>query len=210
MIDLVQGTEAWKFARLGRVTASRVADVIAKTKTSGYSTSRANYAAELICERLTQTPAEGYVNDAMRWGTEKEPEARALYEFRTDAEIVQVGLVRHPSIDMAAASPDGLVGDVGLIEIKAPLTATHIDTLISGSIPGRHETQMLWQMACTGRSWCDYVSYDPRLPSDMRMFVKRLHRDDARVAELETEVRTFLAELDAKIAQLQAAVRKAA
>lgn len=210
MEEIIQGSPAWHALRLGKVTASRVADLTAKTKTSGYSTSRANYAAELLCERLTGNPTDTYVNDAMRWGTEKEPEARSLYELMTEAEIEQVGFVDHPRIAMTGASPDGLVGDVGLIEIKCPLTATHIDTLISGSIPGRHETQMLWQMACTGRSWCDYVSYDPRLPADMRLFVKRLHRDDDRVSFLEAEVEVFLRELSAKIAQLQAAVRKAA
>jgi putative phage-type endonuclease len=209
-IALVQGSDEWKAARLGRVTASRVADICTKTKTGGHSTSRANYAAELICERLTGVAAEGFTNAAMAWGTEKEPEARALYQFRTDADVTEVGFVPHPEIAMSGASPDGMVGDVGLIEIKCPLTATHIETLIGGSIPGKYETQMLWQMACTGRAWTDYVSYDPRLPGDMRLFVKRLHRDDARVAELEAEVRTFLAELDAKIAQLQAAVRRAA
>lgn len=201
MTDFEQGSADWFAIRCGRVTASRVADVIAKTK-SGYSASRANYAAQLIAERLTGDVAESYSNAAMQWGTEQEPEARLAYEFRTDAEVEQIAFVDHPTIAMSGASPDGLVGAVGLVEIKCPNTATHIETLRGQSIPGKYETQMLWQMACTGRQWCDFVSFDPRLPENMRLFVKRLERDDARIAELEVEVTTFLTEIDATVAEL--------
>ncbi|KKB80817.1 exonuclease [Devosia soli] len=201
MSDFEQGSADWFAARLGKVTASRVADVIAKTKT-GYSTSRANYAAQLIAERLTGTVAESYSNAAMQWGTEQEPEARLAYEFGHDADVVQVAFVEHPTIGMSGASPDGLIGDDGLVEIKCPITATHLDTLRDEKIPGKYETQMLWQMACTGRQWCDFVSFDPRLPENMRLFVKRLHRDDARIAELEAEVSEFLTEIDATVAEL--------
>lgn len=196
-----QRSDEWFAARLGKVTASRVADVVAKTK-SGYSTSRANYMAELVAERLTGVKAEGYTNAAIQWGTDQEPEARLAYEFRTDAAIEEIGFVAHPTIDMSGASPDALVGLDGLAEIKCPLTATHIETLLTGVIPARYETQMLWQMACTGRSWCDYVSFDPRLPEEMRLFVKRFPRDAARIAELEEEVRTFLFELDTTVKRL--------
>ena len=189
-----QGTDAWKAQRVGKVTASRVSDVIAKTKT-GYSTSRTNYAAQLVCERLTGAAAENYTNAAMAWGTEKEPEARAAYEFMRNVDVAPAGFVDHPSIEESGASPDGYVGEDGLIEIKAPLTATHIDTLLSGKIPDKYVVQMLWQMACTGRQWCDYVSFDPRLPAHLQLFVKRLHRNDPRIEELEGEVKGFLVEV---------------
>lgn len=205
-----QGSDSWKFIRIGRVTASRVADVIAKTK-SGPSASRANYLAELICERLTGQAQEGFTNAAMQWGVDHEPNARAAYEFMRDVEVQQVGFIHHPSIDMSGASPDGLVGDDGLIEIKCPNTATHVETLLSESIPAKYQTQMLWQMACDpARQWCDFVSYDPRLPLDMQLFVKRFSRDVQKIAEIEGEVKAFLAELDAKIAALTAKVRAAA
>lgn len=201
MQDIVQGSEAWFAIRCGKVTASRVADIAAKTK-SGYSTSRANYMAELIAERLTGEAAQSFTNAAMLWGTEKEPDARAAYEFRTDASVVQVGFVQHPVIAMTGASPDGLVGDDGLVEIKCPNTATHLDTLLGQPVPSKYETQMQWQMACTGRKWCDFSSFDPRLPESMSLFVARIERDDKRIAELETEVKAFLSELSAKITEL--------
>lgn len=207
--EIIQGSQEWFSARLGRVTASRVADVIAKTKT-GPSASRSNYMAELIAERLTGTTGERFTNAAMAWGTDNEEPARELYGFMTGVEVETIGFVDHPTIAMTGASPDGLVGSDGLVEIKAPNTATHIETLISGTIPGKYQTQMLWQMACTGRTWCDFASYDPRLPADMRLFVKRLERDDDRIAELEREVAAFLAETSAKIEALRAAVMREA
>lgn len=198
-----QGSPEWHALRRGKVTASRVADVIAKTK-SGPAASRANYMADLLCERLTDETQPGFMNDAMRWGVEKEPEARAAYAFHHDADIEQVAFVDHPRISMAGASPDGLVGDEGLVEIKCPNTATHLDTLSSGRPAGKYVTQMQWQMACTGRAWCDFVSYDPRLPEALRLFVCRIERDDAQIEQMEAEVVAFLSELDARIADLQA------
>lgn len=200
-IDLVQGTDEWLAIRLGRVTASRVADVIARTKT-GPSASRANYMAELVAERLTGARGETFTNASMAWGTDNEAEARLAYEFRTDATVDQVGFIPHPSIEMSGASPDGLVGADGLVEIKCPNTATHIETLLTGVIPGKYETQMLWQMACTGRAWCDFASFDPRLPEEMRLFVKRFDRDDKRIAEMEEHVREFLFDLDTTVRRL--------
>lgn len=205
--EIIQGSDEWKQARLGRVTASRVADVIAKTK-SGYSASRANYMAELIAERLTGVPADKYTNAAMAWGTATEDEARAAYEFRSGVVVETVGFLAHPSLAMCGASPDGLVGDDGLVEIKCPNTATHIDTLLNGSIPAKYVTQMLWQMECAGRAWCDFVSYDPRLPGAMSLFVKRLERDDERLSEITKEVEAFLGELADKEAQLRAKFQK--
>ncbi|MDE3771554.1 YqaJ viral recombinase family protein [Sinorhizobium meliloti] len=202
MDNIVQGTAEWHSLRLGKVTASRVADVIAKTKT-GYSASRANYAAQLVTERLTGLPTEGFTNAAMQWGTDMEPEARAAYEFYRAEEVEQIAFVPHPTIGDAGASPDGQVGPDGLVEIKCPNTATHIETLIGRAVPSKHVTQMQWQMACTGRKWCDFVSFDPRMPESMRFFCQRVHRDDAMIAELEREVIIFLNEVRAKVAELR-------
>lgn len=196
-----QGTPEWFAARLGNVTASRVADVIAKTK-SGYSASRENYMAQLICERMTNTVAELYSNAAMQWGTETEPLARAAYESYADVLVDEVGYIANPWIKRAGASPDGLVGKWGLIEIKCPNTATHIETLLSETVPTKYITQMQWQMACTGRVWCDFVSFDPRLPDGLQLFVKRVERDAEYIAMLEQEVIKFLTELDEKIFKL--------
>jgi putative phage-type endonuclease len=207
LANIIQGTDEWHKARLGRVTASRVCDVVARTKT-GWGASRANYMAELIAERLTGVPASSYTNAAMMWGTEREPDARAAYASQTFDDIREVGFVVHPTIGMAGASPDGLVGGDGLIEIKCPNTSTHIDTLLGQTIPAKYETQMLWQMACTGRAWCDFISFDPRLPENMRLFVKRLERDDKRISELEETVCEFLAELGAKVNALRALYEK--
>jgi putative phage-type endonuclease len=200
--ELIQGSPEWKAARCGSLGASRLADAVARTKT-GYGASRANLMAELLVERLTGLPTEGYTNAAMQWGTEKEPEARTAYEFRADVDVAQVGIIKHPTIAGTHASPDGLVGDDGMIEIKAPNTATHVETLLDGEIAGKYIIQMQWQMCCSGRQWCDFVSFDPRMPESMSLFVKRVLRDEARITELEAEVRKFLAELDAKVSELR-------
>ena len=202
MIEMMdQGSDEWFAIRIGKVTASRVADIIAKTK-SGYSTSRDNYMAQLVCERLTNQKGESFTNAAMQHGTETEPLARAAYEALKDVLVDEVGFVPHPSIKMAGASPDGLVGDDGLIEIKCPNTATHIDTLLSESVPTKYFTQMQFQMACTGREWCDFVSFDNRLPEELQLFVKRVPRDDVYIRLIEAEIVQFIAELDDKINKL--------
>jgi putative phage-type endonuclease len=202
MIEMMdQGTEEWFTIRIGKVTASRVADVIAKTKT-GYSATRDNYMAQLVCERLTGQKGESFSNAAMQHGTDTEPLARAAYEALKDVLVDEVGFVPHPTIIMAGASPDGLVGEDGLIEIKCPNTATHIETLLSQSVPGKYNTQMQFQMACTGRQWCDFVSFDNRLPEELQLFVKRVPRDNEFIKQMEDEVVKFLNELDIKIAQL--------
>ena len=196
-----QRSPEWFAARLGKVTASRVADVIAKTK-SGYSASRANYMAELVCERLTGKSGDYFQNAAMVWGTETEPMARSAYEAHSGNLVTETGLVLHASITNAAASPDGMIDEDGLVEIKCPNTSTHIDTLLDEKVPSKYVTQIMWQMACTGRQWCDFVSYDPRMPEHMHIFVKRIERDDNIIVELEREVEKFLSELDEKIATL--------
>ena len=196
-----QGTEQWFASRLGKVTASRVKDVIAKTKT-GYSTSRKNYALELALERITGNRQEGYTNGAMQRGTDMEPIARAAYEALTGEIVEEVGLIDHPAIDMSGASPDGLVGKEGLIEIKVPNSATHLEVLTSKRADPQYMPQMQWQMACTGRRWVDFVSFDDRFPEHLRLFVHRVNRDDAFIADLEAEVASFLKEVDGLIEQI--------
>lgn len=201
---MIQGSDEWKAARLGRLTASRVADATDLLKSGKPGAKRTTYLGELIAERLTGLGVEKYQNDLMRWGSAQEPEARAMYEFFNGVEVETIGFVEHPSIDMAGASPDGLVGSDGLIEIKCPSTSTHVDTLLSQAIPEEYLKQIDWQMACTGRRWCDFVSYDPRLPPHMAMFVCRRMRDDAAIAALETDARAFLAEVGDKVTALHA------
>jgi len=201
MNEVEQRSPEWFASRLGKVTASRVADVIAKTK-SGYSASRDNYMAQLICERLTGQQGESFTNAAMTWGTETEPLARSAFEAYADVMVEEVGFVPHPSIEMSGASPDGLVGLVDMLEIKCPNTATHIDTLLTQTVPGKYITQMQWQMVCCKRQWCSFVSFDPRLPQDLQLFVKRVEFDPEYVAMLEKEVIQFLAELDDKVNKL--------
>ena len=201
MSEIVQGSAEWFAERLGKVTASRVADVVAKTR-NGWGASRANYEAQLIAERLTGVVAESYTNQAMQWGIDTEPQARAAYEFLHDVEVVEVGFVQHPTILNSGASPDGLIGNDGLIEIKSPNTATHIATLLDSKIPEKYVKQMLWQMACTQRKWCDFVSFDPRLPHEMQLFVSRMDRDEKRISELEDNVAQFLQQVDLKTKEL--------
>ena len=198
-----QGSEEWRQARLGCVTASRVADVIARTKTD-WGASRKNYAAELIVERLTGVPTEGYTNAAMQFGLDNEAQARAAYSFCYDADVIEVGFIPHPTIPISGCSPDGLIGTDGLVEIKVPNSATHIETLLGSEIPDKYIVQMQFQMACTGAKWADFVSFDPRMPARLSLYVKRIQRDDKRIAELEALVKDFLAELDAKLAALNA------
>lgn len=199
--ELIQGSVEWRMARVGSLGASRLHEAIAKTKT-GYGASRANLMAELICERLTGVPTEKFVTQAMQYGTEMEPEARREYEFLHGVTVRQVGLIRHPTIRHTHASPDGLVNDDGMIEIKVPQPAQQLETLLTQKIPDKYVVQMLWQMMCCDRQWTDYVSYNPSLPEHMRLFIKRLHRDDERITELETEVERFLSEIDAKLSEL--------
>lgn len=196
-----QRTEEWHEQRLGKVTASRVADAVAKTKT-GWGAARGTYLIQLVVERLTGEPVSRFTSAAMEWGTAVEPEARAAYGLFKNCQVAEVGFVDHPTISMSGASPDGLVGGDGLVEVKCPNTATHIDTLLGEPIDPKYLKQMQWQMACTGRKWCDFVSFDPRLPEDLQLHIQRVVRDDAAIKILEDDVRVFLAEVDAKIEAL--------
>lgn len=198
-----QRTDEWFAARLGKVTASRVADVMARTKT-GYSTSRENYMAQLICERLTGQKQESFSNAAMDWGTQTEPLARAAYEIHRNVLVDEVGLIDHPFLPMCGASPDGLIDIDGMLEIKCPNTATHFDTLLADKMPAKYMPQVQWQMACANRLWVDFVSFDPRAPEGLQLFITRIERDDKYILEMEAEVNKFLDELDQKIIQLEA------
>lgn len=201
-----QGTPEWFAERLGKVTASRVSDVLAKIKT-GEAAARSNYRAELVAQRLTGYMEEGFTNAAMQHGNEYEKFARAQYEIKKDVMVDEIGFVSHPVIEWAGASPDGLIGDDGLIEIKCPNTATHIDYMLAGKAPSKYIPQMVWQLACTGRKWCDFVSFDPRMPEEMQLFIVRFDRNDEQIAETEAEVRKFLTEVESTISKLRAIVR---
>jgi putative phage-type endonuclease len=193
--EMEQGSEEWAQARCGNVTASRAADVIAVVK-KGESAARRNYRSELISEILTGIPYPQYVSQEMKWGNDQEPFARAAYELQHDVLVETCGFILHSGIDRFGASPDGLVGDDGLIQIKCPNTATHLSWLMSGVIPVEHMPQMLAEMSCTQRAWCDFVSYDPRLPEHLQLYVKRFPRDAKLIAVLEREVEHFNRELD--------------
>lgn len=205
-----QGTESWFANRLGKVTASRLADVLAKTKT-GYSTSRTNYITQLVLERITQTRSESYSNSAMQWGTDQEPFARASYEAHTGQMVDEVGFIPHPTIEAAGASPDGLVGDDGMVEIKCPSSSTALECWLihaqgGNPVDARYYAQMQWQMRCADRSWCDYVVFDPRMPIKAQLFVYRVERNAAWLTIAEGEVLTFLAEVDAKVISLKSII----
>jgi len=178
-----------------------VADVIAKTKT-GYSASRENYMAQLVCERLTNTPTEGFTNAAMLHGIEQEPFARAAYETAKGVMVEEVGFIVHPEIDMSGASPDGFVGVNGLVEIKCPSTATMIETWLTQKVPQKYFTQIQFQLACTDRVFCDYVVFDPRMPKHLQLFVTRVERDEDFITQIEDEIVQFLDEVDQKVKKL--------
>lgn len=194
-----QLTPEWFAARVGKVTASRVHDIVATTKSGGYTAGRKNYLAELVTEVLTGEPAPSYQSVAMLNGIECEPEARAAYAFAHDVDVEEIGFIDHPTIAMAGASPDGRIGADGLLEIKCPSTSTHIETLLGGKIDPGYIDQMQFQMACTGAKWVDFVSYDRRLPEPMRLHVTRVMRDDKAIERMELEVTQFLIDLDATV-----------
>ena len=191
-----QRSDEWFAARLGKVTASKVSDVMSK------GAGRETYMIQLIAEFLTNSRGASFTNTAMEWGTTTEPYARQAYEALNSAWVEEIGFVPHPTIERAGASPDGLVGDDGLIEIKCPNTATHLDTLIDKTVPKKYINQMQFQMACTGRKWCDFVSFDNRLPEDLQIFVLRVERDDKHIADMEAAINKFLAEMQEKIDKL--------
>lgn len=200
-LSMQQGTPEWLAARAGKVTASRVADVLAQIKT-GEAASRRDYRVQLVTEILTGAPvSDGFVSPDMAWGTEQEPMARSAYEVHTGQLVDVVGFVLHPTIDRAGCSPDGLIewvggAPAGIVQFKCPKTATHLDYLLEGRVPKKYEPQLLWELACTGAPWVDFVSYDPRVPPHLQLFIRRFERDDKRIAEMEGKVVEFLGEVD--------------
>ena len=193
-----QGTDAWLQLRLGKVTASRVADIMAKTKT-GVSASRGNYLIELALQRVTGNIEPMYTNDAMQHGIDEEPYARVAYEVKTGNFVDQIAFVEHPTIEWFGCSPDGLVGNDGLIEIKCPNSATHWATIKDGKPPNKYVIQMQTQMACTNRQWCDFVSFDSRMPERSQLFICRVERDQTMIDEIEAEVMKFLSEVESEV-----------
>lgn len=196
-----QRSDAWFEARLGRATASNFGKVLAKIKT-GEAADRRNYRAQLVIERLTGNRQEGYSNAAMQWGTEQEPFARIAYMADRGVDVQEVGFIQHATL-MAGCSPDGLIAADGLIEIKCPVSATHIETLKTQHMPLEHMPQVQGQMWIAGREWCDFVSYDPRMPEKLQMFVQRIPRDDQYIKALAFEVERFLEEVAAEVTALQ-------
>jgi len=209
--NCIQGSAEWFQARCGRVTASKINDVMAYLKQTKAEAEagvryeakkRADYKTDLIAQTLTGLLPENYVSDAMRWGQEQEALAATEYELDSPEDVQTVGFVYHPSIERAGASPDRLVGKDGLLEVKCPETTTHIEWALAGIVPEQHRNQMLFQMRCCEREWCDFLSFDPRLPRRYQRFQVRLRADEARMDEIDTEVLKFLAEMDAVIAEL--------
>jgi putative phage-type endonuclease len=196
-----QGSVEWHLQRLGKVTASRVADVLSKGK-SGESASRTKYRTELVVQRLTGVPGESFTNAAMEWGTTTEPLARVAYEAEMGVFVDQVAFVEHPTIANFGCSPDGVIGD-GLIEIKCPNSSMHIEYLTDEKPPSKYIPQMQCQMAVTGAKWCDFVSFDPRLPNDLQLFVVRLERDEEYIKAMEVEVQKFLSEVEEMFTKLK-------
>jgi putative phage-type endonuclease len=192
----LQGTGAWFNARTGKLTASRMRSAIKRLKNGDDSAERKNLKIEILCERMTGDIMDKFVNQAMQWGIEKEPEAKAAYESKTGRIIRDVGFIDHPRIQFCGASPDGFVDD-GLVEIKCPTTSTHVSWILDGGIPEEHIPQMVLQAAVTGRSWVDFVSYDPRMPEAQQLLVRRFYPTAGQIAEIETEADKFLAEVDA-------------
>lgn len=201
-LNIQQGSAEWLQERCGSVTASRVKDVVAKLKNGKESAARASYRLELLTEILTGRAAEHFVSMAMDFGIQNEPLARATYELSKGVEVERIGYVRHRHIPRSGASPDGLVGDDGLVEIKCPNTTTHLEYLLSEVVPEEYIPQMAWQLACTERKWCDFVSYDSRLPEEFGLFVVRYERNDTLIGEMEREVEKFIAELNAMASKL--------
>jgi putative phage-type endonuclease len=199
----IQGSDEWFAARLGKVSASRLADVLATVKT-GEAVTRRNYRMQLVCERLTGRKAETYTNAHMERGNALEPLARASYELRKGVMVDEVGFVQHPTIEMAGASPDGLV-DGGSIEIKCPTPANHIETVLRGTAPSQYFAQMQWQMACLGDAYkfVDFVSYCPDVGEDLELFIVRVSRDDEWLQQAEKDVITFLNEVSETYSQLK-------
>ena len=190
-----QRTEEWFQQRLGKVTASRISDVMTKTKSGAYGASRKNYMMQLLCERLTGGKQDDFQNAAMLRGIELEPFARISYEALTGRIVKEAEFIIHPTIQDLGASPDGLVDDCGMVEIKCPNTAQHVEFIRTGKVDSKYEWQMRAQMACADRDWNDYVTYDDRMPEHLQTGIRRILRDEKKEDEMLCEVKLFLEEL---------------
>jgi putative phage-type endonuclease len=202
IVDCEQNSAEWVWARTGRITASRICDMMATLKRGGEAASRRDYRAELIAERLTGRAEDHYVSKEMKFGTEQEPFARTAYEIKTENIVDQVGFIFHPRLDFTGASPDGLIGEEGGLELKCPKTTTHLAYMMAGTVPKEYQHQMLWNMACAEREWWDFASYDSRLPEKLRIFIVRMPRDEARISEIEREILKLNSEVQYICAQL--------
>ena len=207
-IEVAQRTPEWFAQRVGKATASRIHHIITRTKT-GWGAKREDYAADLVIELLTGLPAPSFKSPEMQWGIDNEAAGRDAYRATVFEEVTEAGFVIHPAISDAGASPDGYVGENGLVEIKCPKTSTHIEAITKEYIQPQYLTQMQFQMACTGRKWCDFCSYDPRMPEGLQLWVKRIERDDLFIAQTETMVKEFLAEVHATVEQLRSKIKVA-
>lgn len=201
-INLEQGSDEWKQARLGHVTASNMAEVMSKGKGTGEAVGRYKYKVRLVAERLTMTAGESYTNAAMQWGIEQEQFACIAYEAQKETFVDKIGFVLHPEIKWLGVSPDRIVGQDGLIEVKCPNTTTHLDYLFDNKVPAEYYKQIQCQLWVTGRQWCDFVSYDPRLPKRNQLLIVRTERDEKLIAEMKTETEKFLAEVETLIIKL--------
>ena len=201
-INLEQGSDEWKQARLGHVTASNMAEVMSKGKGLGEAVGRYKYKVRLVAERLTMTAGESYTNAAMQWGIEQEQFACIAYEAQKETFVDKIGFVLHPDIKWLGVSPDRIVGHEGLIEVKCPNTTTHLDYLFENKVPAEYYKQIQCQLWVTGRQWCDFVSYDPRLPKRNQLLIVRTERDESLIKEMEAQTLQFLAEVETLIIKL--------
>jgi len=201
-INLEQGSDEWKQARLGHVTASNMAEVMSKGKGTGEAVGRYKYKVRLVAERLTMTAGESYTNAAMQWGIEQEQFACIAYEAQKETFVDKIGFVLHPDIKWLGVSPDRIVGQDGLIEVKCPNTTTHLDYLFDNKVPAEYYKQIQCQLWVTGRQWCDFVSYDPRLPKRNQLLIVRTERDESLIKEMEAQTLQFLAEVETLIIKL--------
>ena len=191
-----QGTHEWRMLRLGKISGSRISDVMAKGRDGKPSVTRENYMYELATERLTNIPTESFTSPSMSWGTENEGMARTAFEVFKGVFVSELPWVAHPSITNAGCSPDGLVGNLGMVEIKCMTTANHVDAILNDKPPSQYIAQCQFQLACTGRLWNDLTLFDPRLPDILQLKVFRIERDDTFIKLMEEEVIQFLKEVD--------------
>lgn len=199
--EIVQGSVEWFALRSGKVTASRIGDLMRQTK-KGWGADRKHYMDKLVAERITGRPMAQRAVASLDRRLEVEPDARAAYEFYSDNQVTEVGFIEHPTIPDCGASPDGLIGEDGGLEIKCCDTPAHIEMLTTGVIDPDYILQCHFGMACTGRAWWDFASFDPLMPEDLKLYVQRIPRDSDRIATIESAVIEFLAEVDAKVKQL--------